>query len=71
MKQKVSWQMALVAAAVLVALLVVLYQRSGVSGGGGARISPGFQQLSPEEQRQALEGAARARLRRGAPATGP
>jgi hypothetical protein len=70
MKQKVSWQLALVGVAVLVALLVVMYQRSGIGGGSQARISPGFQQLSPEEQRQALEGAARARMRRGAPPTG-
>lgn len=71
MKQKVSWPMALGAAVLLILLLVVMYQRSGIQGGSQARISPGFQKLSPAEQREALAAAARARLRRGAPATGP
>ena len=71
MKQKVSWPMALGAAALLILLLVVMFQRSGIRGGSQARISPGFQQLSPAEQREALAAAARARLRRGAPAGGP
>jgi hypothetical protein len=71
MNQKVSWPKALAVVAALILLLVLLYQRTGISGRSQARISPGFQQLSPAEQREALEAAARARQRRGAPPTRP
>ena len=71
MKQKVSWPWAVGAAVVLILLLVVMYQRSGITGGSQARVSPGFQSLSPAEQQEALAAAARARLRRGAPPAGP
>ena len=65
MNQKLSWPMALAGIGALLLLLLVMYYRSSFSSGSQARISPGFQQLSPQEQKAALESAARARMRRG------
>jgi hypothetical protein len=70
MNQKVSWPIALAVVAVLLVLLLALYRGSGLGGGSDARISPGFQQLSPAEQKAALSAAAGARMRRGAPPQG-
>jgi hypothetical protein len=67
MSQKVSWPVALAVVAVLLGLLLAMYRHSGLGGGSEARVSPGFQQLSPTEQQEALAAAARARMRRGAP----
>jgi len=64
MGQKVSWPVALIAVAALVLLVVTAYRRAGDSG-TGPRISPQFQQLSPAEQKAALDSAARARRSRG------
>jgi hypothetical protein len=63
MAQKVTWPVMLVAAAAVLLLLVFLYRRSGL-GGAQARVSPAFQQLSPEEQKRALFEAEMARRRR-------
>lgn len=65
MTQKVSWPVALVLLVVAVLLIATLYHRAAESS-SGARISPQFQQLSPAEQKAALENAARARRSRGA-----
>jgi hypothetical protein len=70
MKEKVSWPVALGVVAVLLVLLFAMFRHSGLGGGSGARVSPGFQQLSPAEQQEALAAAARARMRRGAPPPG-
>jgi len=66
MSQKLSWPIALAVLAVAVLLIAVVYRRAADSS-SGARISPQFQQLSPAEQKAALENAERARRSRGAP----
>jgi hypothetical protein len=64
MGQKVSWPAAILAIAALLLLVGLLYHRAADSG-TGPRISPQFQQLSPAEQKAALDSAERARRRRG------
>jgi hypothetical protein len=69
MNQKVSWPVALVVVAAVLLLLATFFRRD--RSGSAARISPGFQQLSPAEKQRALEDATRARIRRGAPPPQP
>jgi hypothetical protein len=66
MAQKVSWPVALIAVAARVLLVVTRYRRTaGV--GSGPQISPQFQQMSPAEQKAALDSAERARRSRSGP----
>ncbi len=65
MNQKIGWPAIVIAVVAVLLLLGLMVRRSGVSGGGEAHVSPGFQQLSPAEQQHALEAAELARRRRG------
>ena len=56
--RRIGWSIA-------VALLVVAVYRRAAESSAGPRISPQFQQLSPAEQKTALESAERARRSRG------
>ncbi len=66
MKQIVSWRMALIALVAVVLVLAALYRRT-TTGGSAAQVSPQFLQMSPAEQKAALESAERARRSRSAP----
>ncbi len=65
MKQNVTWPVALLAVGALLLVLVAVFYRSGRAGGSQGRISPGFQQMSPQEQQEALVAAENARRLRG------
>jgi hypothetical protein len=65
MRQSVSWPVALLAVGALLLVLAAVFYRSGRAGASQGRISPGFQQMSPQEQQEALIAAENARRRRG------
>jgi hypothetical protein len=72
MKQELSWQTAaLVIAGVVLLVGALFYFRGAASGRAQPHISPQFLQLSPADQKAALEAAEGARRRRGAPPIEP
>ena len=63
MAQRLSWPVVAIALAAVALLIALVYHRTA-GGGGGAQISPQFLQMSPSDQKAALQSAERARQSR-------